>query len=224
MAKILLVDDDISLCLTMSTLFSEEGHLVDEAHTVASAWDFLSTYSYDLIVLDWELPDGSGVELIVKIRQSGGLTPLLMLTGRTALDDKERGLDAGADDYLTKPFQERELLARMRALMRRPATLMNEELKVKNISLNTLTRKLLLEGKELKLQPMEFSVLEFFMRNQAAVFSPEEIIQRIWGSDSDVSLDAVYSCIKRLRKKLGGDGKGSIIRNVHGVGYQLIAD
>ena len=224
MPKILVLDDDLTLNMTMAELLRAEGHVVDQAYLTAEASEFLKQFQYDLLVLDWEVPDGTGLHVIAQFRSNGGLTPILMLTGRSAIEDREKGLDAGADDYLTKPFHERELLARLRALLRRPAMIVNEQLRAGKLVLDTQTRRFSIEGEELKLQPMEYSVLEFFLRNQGPVFSPENIIQRVWGSDTDVSTDAIYSCIKRLRKKLSQQGKDAYIKNVHGVGYQFIAD
>lgn len=224
MPKILVLDDDLTLNMTMAVLLRAEGHVVDQSYSSAEANEFLKQFQYDLLVLDWEVPDGTGLQVIAQFRNNGGLTPILMLTGRSAIEDREKGLDAGADDYLTKPFHERELMARLRALLRRPAMIVNEQLRAGKLALNTQTRRFSVEGEELKLQPMEFSVLEFFLRNQGPVFSPENIIQRVWGSDSDVSLDAIYSCVKRLRKKLSQHGKDAYIKNVHGVGYQFIPD
>lgn len=224
MAKILIADDHVSLCISISDYLKGSGYQTDLAHTAEETRDMINSFQYDLIILDWEFPDGAGLEIITSFREAGGLTPILMLTGKTGVDDKERGLDAGADDYLTKPFHLKELSARMRALLRRPHVIAAEEVKVGDLVLNTSTRKVTLAGQEIRLQPMETTVLEFFMKNPGQPFSPETIIQRVWESSTDVSLHAVYSCVKRLRQKLAQPGKEPMMRTLRGAGYELVAN
>lgn len=224
MAKILVADDHVSLSISVSDWLKSSEHQVDMAHSADEARSMIESFQYDLILLDWEFPDGAGLDIITSFRQNGGLTPILMLTGKTAIEDKERGLDAGADDYVTKPFHLKELGARIRALLRRPPVLSAEELKVGDLVLNTSTRKVFLAGQEVKLQPMETTVLEFFMRNPGQPFGPESIIQRVWESSTEVSLHAVYSCVKRLRQKLAQPGKESMMRTLRGAGYELVAN
>jgi DNA-binding response OmpR family regulator len=221
--KILIADDDDAITLVLSTLLEEGGSLVDIASSAADTSAYLKAYSYDMIILDWQFPDGSGIDIITEFRNSGGLTPILMLTGKDSIDDKERGLEAGADDYLTKPFHERELKARMKALLRRPALIVTERLQFSNLVMDRQSRRLWLADKEIPLQPIEFDLIEFFMLNPNTVFSATEILQRVWDSGCEVSFDAIYSCIKRLRKKLDLPGRSSMLRNVHGVGYQLMS-
>ena len=222
MAKILVADDHVSLSLSVSDFLKSLDHQIDLAHSADEARSMIGAFPYDLILLDWEFPDGAGLDIITAYRQGGGLTPILMLTGKSSIEDKEKGLDAGADDYLTKPFHIKELGARIRALLRRPPVLAAEELKVGDLVLNTNTRKVYLAGQEVKLQPMETTVLEFFMRNPGQPFSPEAIIQRVWESSTEVSLHAVYSCVKRLRQKLSQPGKESMMRTLRGSGYELV--
>ena len=224
LAKILLADDDESLSKTIMDRLKEADHHVDVTYSIDETQAMLNTYEYDLIILDWEFPDGAGVDLVASFRKQGGLTPILLLTGKSSPQDKEKGLDAGADDYLTKPFHPTELAARLRALLRRPRVIAGDELKVGTLLLNTASRKISLEGKEVKLQPMEVAVLEFFMRNPGKPYSPEKIIERVWETTTDVSLQAVYSCIKRLRKKLDRPDHESIFRTVPGAGYELSAN
>lgn len=200
----------------------DAGYLVDLAGTAEDASSFIYTYEYDLIMIDWEFPDGAGINVIESYRRKGGLVPILMLTGRTSLDDKERGLDAGADDYLTKPFHMQEVCARVRALLRRPPQLVSGDLQVGDLKLDPQARRVTLGGNEVKLQPMEFSVLELFMRNPGKVYSPEKIIEKVWDTSTDVSLHAVYTCMKRLRKKLDRTDHESIFRTVPGSGYELM--
>lgn len=222
MAKILVVDDDAVLCLNVAEFFKGSGHKCDLTHDAEEASQMIERFQYDIVLMDWELPDGSGVQTIKKFRANNGITPILMLTGRSAIEDKEQGLDAGADDYLTKPFHMKELAARVRALLRRPPMTPGDELQVGDLLMKPEQRQVFLQGEEVKLRNIEFSVLEFFMRNPGKVFKPERIIERVWESTTDVSVHAVYSCIKRLKQALDKEGKESIFRNIPGQGYELV--
>ncbi len=222
MPKLLVADDDMTLTANMEQWLIDAGYLVDLAGTAEDASSFIDTYEYDLIMIDWEFPDGAGINVIESYRRKGGLVPILMLTGRTSLDDKERGLDAGADDYLTKPFHMQEVCARVRALLRRPPQIVSGDLQVGDLKLDPQARRVALAGMEVKLQPMEFAVLELFMRNPGKVYSPEKIIEKVWDTSTDVSLHAVYTCMKRLRKKLDRADHEPIFRTVPGSGYELV--
>ncbi|HEY9788243.1 MAG TPA: response regulator transcription factor, partial [Candidatus Obscuribacterales bacterium] len=145
----------------------------------------------------------------------------IMLTGRAKIDEKEEGLDSGADDYLTKPFSMRELNARVRALLRRPAAYSGNELKARDIVLEPESHRVTKQGREIKLLPKEFALLEFLLRNPGRVFSPEALLERVWESTSDASPDTVRIHVNRLRSKLDTKGEDSIIGTVHGVGYRL---
>lgn len=223
MAKLLLADDDASLATNIAEWLKSADHHVDVTYTVEETSSMIDAFEYDLIVLDWEFPDGAGINILASFRKKGGLTPILILTGKSSVQDKEKGLDAGADDYLTKPFHMQELGARVRALLRRPRVIVGDELKIGELSLNTASRRVYLAAQEIKLQPMEVSVLEFFMRNPGKPYSPEKIIERVWETTTEVSLQAVYSCIKRLRRKLDRPGSESIFRTVPGTGYELVS-
>lgn len=222
MPKLLVADDDLALTANMQQWLVDDGYLVDLAGTASEAVSFMDAYEYDLIMIDWEFPDGAGINVIENYRKKGGLVPILMLTGRTSLDDKERGLDAGADDYLTKPFHMKEVCARVRALLRRPPQIVSGDIQIGDLKLDPQARRVTLAGEEVKLQPMEFSVLELFMRNPGKVFSPEKIIEKVWDTTTDVSLHAVYTCMKRLRKKLDRPDHDPIFRTVPGSGYELV--
>jgi DNA-binding response OmpR family regulator len=147
-----------------------------------------------------------------------------MLTGKDAIRDKEEGFHAGADDYLTKPFHSQELIARLHALMRRPPAYSGNSLRVRDLVMDTHKRKVTRDNNEIQLQPMEFTLLEFLMRHAGEVFSSEVLMRRCWSADAEVSLDAIYTCIRRLRKKLDVEGKPSLINTVHGIGYGLDVD
>jgi DNA-binding response OmpR family regulator len=220
-AKILVVEDDVSLCNAINDYLALEHHKTEFINDGHEAMQRLKVYGYDLIILDWELPKASGVEILRDFRSRGGTTLVLMLTGRSAIGDKEVGLDAGADDYLTKPFHAKELAARVRALLRRPQMLTGTVLKVGNLSLD-LTNYLVKRGdSEIRLLPKEFTLLEFMMRHPNRVFAAEALLNRVWSDESDATPGALTTCIGRLRKKIDLEGKPSLIRTVHGVGYTL---
>jgi len=181
----------------------------------------LKFYQYDVVILDWQLPGMTGIEVIREYRSFGGKTPVLMLTGKSAIPEKEEGFDSGVDDYLTKPFHMKELSARLRALLRRPDTLVSEALQIGALKMDRRTHVVLLDGKEVDLKPTEYALLEFLMRHPGQVFAPEALLDRVWSSQSDASVDALTTCIKRLRKKISSEGQESIIKTIYGVGYKL---
>jgi DNA-binding response OmpR family regulator len=223
MAKILLVEDDVPFSQIVKGWLTQEHHSVEVSHDGQAAQDNLAVFQYDLIILDWELPGMSGVDVLKEFRSHGGLTPILMLTGKTAVADKEAGLDSGADDYLTKPFHMKELSARVRALLRRASGLTSNVLKAGNLVLDPSNYRLTRGGEEIHLQKREFALLEFLMRNPNKVFSAEALMERVWASEADITPDAIRTCVMRLRKKIDSNPETSLIQNVHGVGYKLQA-
>jgi DNA-binding response OmpR family regulator len=178
-------------------------------------------YQYDVVILDWALPKKSGVQICQEFRSRGGKTPVLMLTGKDAVEDKEVGLDSGADDYLTKPFHLRELSARLKALLRRPVSTVAETINLCGIVLDTKARRVRRDNVDLNLAPLEYKLLEFLMRNPNEVFAPEALLNRVWPNDSDASNETVRTCIKKLRKKIDNEGSESLITNLPGVGYRF---
>lgn len=224
MAKILIVEDDIQLSKLVRDWLKMERHEVEVVNDGQEGLNRLKVYDYDLVVLDLELPVIGGMEILREFRATGKKTPVLILTGRTTIDDKELGLDSGADDYLTKPFHAKELTARIRALMRRVGGNIGSVLTSGDIELDRTSFTVKRAGIDIKLVPKEFALLEFLMRNPGTVFPPEALLNRVWSNESDATVEALTTCIKRLRKKLDVEGKESIIRNVHGVGYGLRSD
>jgi DNA-binding response OmpR family regulator len=223
MAKLLLVDDDADMVKVVRDWLTSEHHLVEALDNSESALEHLEMFQYDLIILDWGMPKLSGLEVLQRFRAKGGETPVLMLTGKDHIDDKTTGLDSGADDYLTKPFHMTELTARVRALVRRSAGMSSSFIKVGTLTLDTLSGEIRQLGEELKLAPVEFSLLEFLMRFPNQVFSAEELLERVWSIDVEAAPQTVRSCVKRLRKKLGWTDNITTIETVHTVGYKLKA-
>lgn len=222
MAKILLVEDDRELSTLMVDWLTGEGHVADPVYKGQEGLERLQYYKYDVVILDWELPEMSGPEICQAYRAKGGETPILMLTGKKEIDDKATGLDAGADDYLTKPFHYKELSARLRALLRRPAGVSKTVLSAGEITLNPVSRQVYRGAEEISLQPKELALLEFLMRHPNQPFSSDAILDRVWSSDSDTAPDTVRIQIMRLRHKIDQPGKDSMIRTVHRVGYMLV--
>ncbi len=221
MAKVLLVEDDQDLVSRITKWLSLERYSVEAVGNGKEALELLRESTYDFIILDWHMPELSGVEMCRYFRANGGSTPILMLTGKTDIADKEAGLDAGADDYLTKPFHPRELCARLRALGRRPSQRLSDELKIGGLILDLNKYQLYRNGTEIDLLPLEFSLLEFFMRNPGRVFNADILLERVWPVNSEASPEAVRTCIKTLRRKIDIDSEPSLIKTVHGVGYKL---
>jgi DNA-binding response OmpR family regulator len=170
------------------------------------------------------LPELSGMEVCRRYRQTKGKTPILMLTAKNSVEDKEAGLDAGADDYLTKPFNMKELAARVRALIRRASDHPNNMYKLRDIEIDASEFRVTKAGSEIHLLPKEFRLLEFLVRHPHQVFSAEDLLASVWESDTSALLDTVRGHIKRLRKKLDTPGETSIISTVYGIGYRIELD
>lgn len=222
MAKILIVEDDLPLAEGILDALQEQ-HVVELVQTGKEAADRLKLYSYDLVILDWGLADNvSGVEVCSNYRAAGGSSPIIMLTGRGDVVDKETGLDCGADDYVTKPFNIRELMARVRARLRRPAPILGKELDAGPLRLDLQEMSLTKDGARIELLPKEFSLLEFFFKNPNQFFTAEAILDRVWSSESETSPDIVRVYITRIRKKIDTPGKPSLIETKRNAGYMFV--
>lgn len=219
MSKILLVDDDKNLSAEILEYLRAQLFTVDSVSTIKSARDYVIAASYDLIILDFNLPDGTGIELLKEIRSRGLLTPVLMLTNMSDINSKEAGFNSGTDDYLTKPFHPKELVLRIDSLLRRPSQMQDKLLKAGELCLDTTSRIVSLAGEQLSLLPKEYALLEFLMRHPNQVFSAESLLDKVWATDSDSSAETVVMTISRLRKKIGKEK--CAIKNVFGVGYKL---
>jgi DNA-binding response OmpR family regulator len=196
--------------------------MVDHVDAGIAALSQLKLSSYELVILDWMLPDLSGVDVCRQYRGSGGRTPILMLTARGAIEDKAAGLNAGCDDYLVKPFHPVELNARVQALLRRPQSYAGKVLTVRDIELDTETSRVFRAGSEIDLTSKEFSLLELLMRYPNQSFTLETILNRVWQSDSAASVDTVRTHMKTLRRKLGDSEENGLIRTKRGAGYRIV--
>lgn len=219
MAKILLVEDDLSVAASICDVLELEGHQVETVADGKKASERLQSASYAVIILDLDLPLKSGLDVCREFRQSGGNTPVLMLTGKSLTADRIVGLDSGADDYLPKPFDMRELSARLRALLRRPEPLIGEVLQLGHWQVDLANRKVSQGGVELELLAKELSLLEFLLRHRGKIFSVDQLLNSVWHSESDSSEDAVRQCVARLRRKI--DPEGQWLITVKGVGYKV---
>jgi DNA-binding response OmpR family regulator len=221
MSKILVIEDDLELLKNLSAWLKLEHHVVEQASRGSEALEKLKFFEYDLVIMDWGLPEVEGIEILREYRDKGGKTPILMLTGKSGIVDIEDGLESGADDYLTKPFNMRELSARVRALLRRFNKSYEHVFEAADLTLDPDKHLVCKQGKELKLQPKEFALLEFLLRNRNEPFSIETLLNRIWDSDTMASPDTVRVCITRLRNKIDTPGQPSIIETVHRMGYKI---
>jgi DNA-binding response OmpR family regulator len=221
MAKILIIEDDLELANKVRDWLIFEKFTVDVAHNGADANHFLAAYQYDVIILDWGLPDGSGLEICQGFRSKGGITPILFLTGKDSIESKELGLDSGADDYVTKPFHVKELAARIRALIRRTPGLQPQTISCANLSLETTTFKVKNEGRDIQLLPKEYALLDYLMRRPNQVFSSKALLNAVWDSDSEASDDTIRTYIKTLRKKVTTSSGECPIKTIHGLGYKI---
>ncbi len=222
MAKILLVEDDENLSVVLQMHLEDDRYMVDHLARGTDALAQLRSRSYELIILDWMLPDISGLEVCKQYRSQGGKVPVLMLTARGAVEDRAAGLDAGADDYLVKPFHPTELSARIRALLRRRNVIAGRTLHVQDLEMDTVECKLSRAGMEIQLTSKEFALLELLMRYPNQSFTLESILDRLWESDSYASIDTVRTHMKTLRKKIGDNEENSIIQTKRGHGYKII--
>ncbi len=222
MPKILIIEDDPVVAQSILDWAESQHHTAELVETGPDGLDRLKFYSYDMAILDWGLPGMSGLEVLASYRNAGGIqVPILMLTGRGSLSDKEIGLDSGADDYLTKPFDIRELAARIRALLRRPTDIAPTVNGNPRFGLDHHTYSLVRNGEKIKLLPKEFAIVEFLMRHQGQFFAPEQILNHVWESNSESTVSALRTCIKRLRQRIERDNEAPVIVTSRGYGYKL---
>lgn len=224
MARILIVEDEEGLSGAIKEWLEADLYVVKVVSDGGEALSIMQSQTFEAIVLDVMLPGMSGIDVCRQYRQAGGKIPILILTARSTMAAKEEGLDCGADDYLTKPCNLRELSARIRALLRRPLTNPVMMLEAGDVKLDMNARTVTKAGNPLKLLPKEFILLEVLMRHKGQVLSPEALIGHVWGTDSEIAPETVRSHVKALRKKVDGSTHPSIITTVHGMGYKIEAD
>ncbi len=223
-AKLLLVEDDPALSELLEYRFANEGYNVRTTPDGDEALLLAAEETPDLVILDWMIEGTSGIEVCRRLRRDKETAhvPIIMLTARETEDDRVRGLETGADDYLTKPFSPRELLARVAAVMRRirPA-LAGETVEVGDISLDPVAHRVTRRGRSLQLGPTEYRLLKFFMESPGRVFSRNQLLDGVWGNGSDIELRTVDVHIRRLRKAIEIDGAKDPVRTVRSAGYAL---
>ena len=224
--RVLVVEDEQKIAYAIKKGLEQETYSVDLAFTGVEGYDLSSTEEYDVIILDLMLPEMSGMEVCSKLRLNKIQTPILMLTAKAELEDKVQGLNCGADDYLVKPFAFEELLARIRALLRRPAASLEAELRCGDLSLNPQTYLVKRNNVEINLSKREFSLLEYLMRNSGKTLSKNQIIAHVWNYDDDVLPNTVEQYVGYLRNKVDKPfpRKPTLIHTVRGWGYKLISE
>lgn len=222
--QILLVDDEVELTEPLARILRREGYEVDVVYDGLEGSQLANQQHYDLLILDWMLPHRNGLEICQQLRLQGKTTPVLFLTAKDTLDDRVAGLDAGADDYLVKPFELRELLARVRALLRRPPTLetpVGSRLRVEDLELD-LDNQLAYRGtRKIELSEKESQLLAYFMRHPEQLLTHEQIYEQVWGAGEKPSSNALAAQIRLLRRKIEADPKTPLIHTVYGKGYRF---
>lgn len=219
--RLLYAEDEKSLARAVSTILIRNNYSVDVVHDGESALDYLATENYDGVILDVMMPKRDGIQVLREMRERGDKTPVLLLTAKSDVDDRVAGLDSGANDYLTKPFDMKELLARIRAMTRLLSVQPDKTLSTGNVRLDCASYDLSGPAGSLKLAGKEFQMMEMLLRSPRKLISTEEFMDRIWGYDSEAELNVVWVYISTLRKKLKTIGANVEIRAQRGVGYYL---
>ena len=219
--RILLVEDELGIAQFIMQGLKEVGYTIDCAEDGRSGQDLADAYEYDLMILDIMLPKITGLQLLEHIRSAKILTPVLLLTARDTVEDRVRGLDLGADDYLVKPFAFSELMARLRALQRRPPLQFDTIIEVGDLVMDTVKREICRGKKAIALSPLEYNLLEYLMRNSDRVLTRTQIGQRVWELDFCSNSNAVDVYIGYLRRKIDKGHDRALIHTIRGVGYCL---
>jgi DNA-binding response OmpR family regulator len=222
--RVLLVEDEPGIAQFISQGLKEAGYATDIATDGQEGLDYAASAEYDIIVLDIMLPQMDGLQVLRKLRSQGLKTPVLLLTARDAVEDRVRGLDAGADDYLFKPFALSELLARLRALLRRPPMQQDTILRVSDLEMDVAIREVRRAGKSINLSPREFTLLEYLMRHPRQVLTRSQITEHTWNFDFYENSNVIDVYIGYLRRKIDHGFNKPLLHTVRGVGYCLSAD
>lgn len=222
--RILLVEDNRRLSLSLKTSLIEEGYAVDTAYDGAEGLDLAGYTPYDVVILDVMLPEMNGLEVCRNLRRQGLKTPILLLTARDAVEDRVKGLDSGADDYLVKPFAMSELLARLRALLRREGSSKSGFIQVGDLQIDPATHFVERNGQDIKLTAREYTLLEYFMRHPNQLISREMVENHLWNYDFESNSNVVDVYVRRLRRKIDDPFKDpKMLETVRGAGYRLRA-
>lgn len=219
--RLLLAEDEKDLSKALCTILKHNNYSVDAVYNGQDALDYGLCENYDGIILDIMMPKKNGIEVLRELRQNGVSTPVLILTAKAEVDDKIFGLDAGADDYLTKPFSMGELLARIRAITRRKSEFSPNLLTAGNLTLNRETYELSVGDNAIRLGNKEYQMIEFLMSSPGRLISTEQFMERIWGYETEAEINVVWVYISYLRKKLATLGADREIKAIRGVGYTL---
>ncbi len=219
--KLLIAEDDKDIVKALTALFEHNNYSVDAVYNGNDGYDYAVTGGYDGVILDIMMPGMDGLEVLRALRNAGIRTPVLLLTARGDVEDRVNGLDAGADDYLPKPFAASELLARVRAMLRRKENYQDDILEFMGLTLNLSTFELGFQGSDIRLVSREFQMLQLLMQSPGSVVSTDQFMERIWGWDSDVEVSIVWVYVSNLRKKIDKLGAPVSIKAVRGIGYCL---
>ena len=219
--RLLIAEDEKSLSRALAAILTRNNYSVDTVYDGEAALEYLEATNYDGLILDVMMPGMDGFEVLKTVRAAGNTVPVLMLTARSDVDDRVTGLDLGADDYLTKPFATKELLARVRAITRRVTDASSSQLTLGNVTLDCASFELMCGGQTLRLNRKEFQLLQLFMSYPNQTFSAEHLMQKIWGYESDAEINVVWVNISNLRKKFAALGADIYIRSHRNQGYQI---
>jgi DNA-binding response OmpR family regulator len=220
--RILIAEDEVATAKALKVLLEKSKYSVDIVHTGTDAWDYISAGSYEVIVLDIMMPGMSGLDVLSKMRKEHISTPVLLLTAKAEIEDRIAGLDAGADDYLPKPFATGELIARVKALSRRSINYSDSEKTAGNLILDGNRYEMRVGDKSVSLTNKEFQLMDLFVKHPGYVFSADHLMEKIWGLDTDSDIDVVWTHIGFVRKKLRTIGADAEIKTIRGAGYQLL--
>lgn len=219
--KLLFAEDERSLSRAVTLILEKSGYVVDAVYDGREALEYLDSDSYDAVILDIMMPKVDGITVLRELRAKGDATPVIMLTAKSQVDDKVLGLDSGANDYLTKPFETKELLARLRAITRVRAAQTSSVLSCGNVTLDTATMELRGPAGSYRLSGKEYGIMEAFMRDPGRIISAERLLERVWGFESEADVNVVWVYLSYLRKKLTAIGADLSIKAVRNAGYSL---
>ena len=223
--KILIIEDEQDLLHLMVRYLKKEGYICEEATTFKEAFRKINNYDYDCVIVDLNLPGGDGLKLISLLREDNTHTGIIIVSARDTIDDRINGLNKGADDYLTKPFNLSELNARIKAVMRRKTDQFNDELNFGLLCIDLNERKVMIQDVVLQLTKKEYDILLYLARNKNRVVTKDSIAEHLWGDymDDAASYDFIYAHVKNLRKKMTENGGGDYLQTIYGIGYKFQA-